>query len=73
MFQLATQRSEHRKYFLIFLSNIRFVARQGQALCGDGDESDFIYIGATRTWIATYCTTNMKHHGDEKIIVTHTH
>ena len=44
MFQLATQRSEHRKYFLIFLSNIRFVARQGQALCGDGDESDFIYI-----------------------------
>ena len=35
--QLATQRSE---CFLIILSNIRFLARQGLALRGDGDESD---------------------------------
>lgn len=38
--QLATQRSEHRQCFLKVLSNVRFLARQGLALRGDGDESD---------------------------------
>ena len=38
--QLATQRSERRQCFLKVLSNVPFLARQGHALRGDGDESD---------------------------------
>ena len=38
--QLATQRSERRQCLLKILSNVRFLARQGLAFRGDGDESD---------------------------------
>ena len=38
--QLATLRSERRHCFLKILSNVRFLARQGLAFRGDGDESD---------------------------------
>ena len=38
--QLATQRLERRQCLLKILSNVRFLARQGLAFRGDGDESD---------------------------------
>ena len=38
--QLAKQRLERRKCFLKLLSNVRFLARQGLAFRGDGNESD---------------------------------
>ena len=38
--QAATQKEQNRQYLLKVLSSIRFLARQGLPLRGDGDETD---------------------------------
>ena len=40
----ADQKRDNRRCLLKVLSNIRFLARQGIALCVDGDEKDSIFI-----------------------------
>ncbi|PIK42676.1 putative zinc finger MYM-type protein 1-like [Apostichopus japonicus] len=42
--QLVKEKKERREIFLKIISNIRFLARQGLALTGDGDESDSNFI-----------------------------
>ena len=42
--QIAKERLQRRQCFLKQLSNIRFLARQGLALRGDGDESDSNFL-----------------------------
>ena len=38
--QAATDKRENREYLLKVLSTVRFLARQGLAVQGDGDETD---------------------------------
>ena len=42
--QLTKQCQEQRKCFLKLLSNARFLARQGLAFHGDGDEENFMQL-----------------------------
>ena len=44
--ELTAEKAKNRKLFMLVLSNIRFLARQGLALKGDGDEgySNFIQL-----------------------------
>ena len=41
---LASERSQRRKCFLKLLSNARFLARQGLAFRGDGEDSNIIRL-----------------------------
>ncbi|XP_065191926.1 zinc finger MYM-type protein 1-like [Sycon ciliatum] len=49
--QHAAEKEKNRKMFMLMLSNVRFLARQGLALRGDGDEtnSNFIQLIHLRT------------------------
>ena len=44
----AAEKVRNRRMFMILLSNIRFLARQGLALRGDGDESSSNFIQLLR-------------------------
>ena len=41
---LSQQKKENRECLVKILSNLKFLARQGLPLCGDGDESDSNFI-----------------------------
>ena len=41
---------DNRQCLLKVLSNIRFLAQQGIALCGDGDENDSNFIQLLKLW-----------------------
>lgn len=46
--ELAAEKAKNRKMFMLVLNNIRFLARQGLALRGDGDEGNSNFIQLLR-------------------------
>ena len=46
----ATEKASNRKLFVLILSNIRFLARQGLPMREDGNHSNFIQLLRLRCW-----------------------
>ena len=66
----AGQKQANREYLVKIIQNVRFLARQGLALRGDGDEKD---SASSLHRIKTYLHSTMSQQKLNNLMILHTH